>query len=397
MANKLEIKKHELSEFNNCTGNKYVDNDGIQPDTINFVIENSAWAQKFAEVLGTNLDSSEANNVGTATVTLVDKVIDGVSYKIFKFSNLKGNKGDKGDTGDKGEKGTEISNITSGSATTTDGITKTPVTVQYSDGKSTQFEVSAAQGVQGIQGNPVWVRYAQNNAGLGMSSTPTSETKYIGFYVGSTASEQGSAYTWSKYVGKQPSSVVIEGTNFIITWDDTTTTTVAIDVSQCQVATPVNGIVTSVNGKDGAVVVGKYEVVDGFSYDEFKNFKPDKSKNYRLTISYSLLDDDTSTDSKDIVIPTKYMTGEALDFFINQDRYATTGNYQSCEFFGGFAEDYINSGDYYIYNLYFINWGNIILETRLIGTNSSPAQVQFFCENVYNKKTKFIFGVEVEV
>lgn len=392
MANKLEIKKHELSEFNNGTGNKYVDNDGIQPDTINFVIENSAWAQKFAEVLGTNLDSSEANNVGTATVTLVDKVIDGVSYKIFKFSNLKGNKGDKGDTGDKGEKGTEISNITSGSATTTNGITKTPVTVQYSDGKSSQFVVSAAQGVQGVGGNPVWVRYAQNNAGLGMSPTPTSETKYIGFYVGSTASEQGSAYTWSKYVGKQPSSVVIEGTNFIITWDDTTSTTVAIDVSQCKVATPVNGIVTSVNGKDGAVVVGKYELVDAFLYDDFRNnFTADESKNYKLMIAYNV---STIPDiPKLILLPVMFLTGKELNEF-KSGGGAVGGNPTYTCYTGSFADDSF-SPDYYIHSLYFVNFGSVFLETRLIENGTSQSNVTV--EDVSNEHNNFIFSVGVEV
>lgn len=200
MASKLEIKKHELSEFNNSTGNKYEENDGVQPDAINYTIENSEYAVKYSEALASQPDISEVSTEGTPSVSIVDNPDAGIDgAKKFKFSHLKGDKG-----------------------------------------------------------NPVWVRYAQNNAGLGMTDTPTQDTKYIGFYVGSAASEQGSAYTWSKYVGKQPSSVVIEGTNFIISWDDSTSSTVSIDVSRCKVATPVKGIVTSVNGQDGAVVIKKY-------------------------------------------------------------------------------------------------------------------------------------------
>lgn len=42
-------------------------------------------------------DNSEANNVGTANVSFVDNIVDGVTYKKFKFSNLKGDKGDTGE------------------------------------------------------------------------------------------------------------------------------------------------------------------------------------------------------------------------------------------------------------------------------------------------------------
>ena len=48
----------------------------------------------FAQHLVDTPDNSEANNIGTANVSFVDNVVDGVTYKKFKFSNLKGDRGD---------------------------------------------------------------------------------------------------------------------------------------------------------------------------------------------------------------------------------------------------------------------------------------------------------------
>lgn len=118
-----------------------------------------------------------------------------------------------------------------------------------------------AKNLKGAGGDPAWVRYAKNEAGLDMSATPTSQTKFIGFYSGSVASTNPKDYTWSKYVGKEPSTIILQGQNFIITWDDSTTTTVAIDVSNCKTTEPVSGIVTSVNGQEGAVDIGAISTI----------------------------------------------------------------------------------------------------------------------------------------
>lgn len=230
MANKLEAKKHELSEFNNSTGNKYVDNDGVQPDSINYTIENSEYAVKYSEALANQPDISEVSTEGTPSVTMVDNPDAGIDgAKKFKFSHLKGDKG-----------------------------------------------------------NPVWVRYAQNNAGLGMTDTPTQDTKYIGFYVGSSAPSDASAITWSKYIGKSPSSVTLEGITFTITYDDGTSDTVQIDTSLCKVTTPITGIVTSVNGQDGAVTIPlnkTWDLIGFFTADQLAEYDEfEIGKTYRVYV-----------------------------------------------------------------------------------------------------------------
>lgn len=86
----------------------------------------TAEFQDFVNHLVDTPDTTEADNVGTPSVEFVNNVINGVTYKKFKFSNLKGAQGVKGDTGaqgiqgekgDKGDKGdtgesASITNVT---------------------------------------------------------------------------------------------------------------------------------------------------------------------------------------------------------------------------------------------------------------------------------------------
>ena len=85
--------KIDLLTINNGKG-EYNNGDSVQADTINAVVEGTAWVQS----LGTNQpNNSEANNVGTPSVS-IETLADGTPR--FKFDNLKGDKGDKGDTAD---------------------------------------------------------------------------------------------------------------------------------------------------------------------------------------------------------------------------------------------------------------------------------------------------------
>lgn len=291
----FEKKHHGSSEFNQ--GNKYVANDGVQPATINNAVENSLYDYAFIQALTETPDVSEANSPGTPSVTLIDNPgnAQGISgAKKFKFSHLKGATGATPNfsigtitagtsatdasvtiTGTPENpilnftvpRGRSISSITAGTPTSTNTQTTTPITVNYDDGTNSSFNVVSARG---LKGDPVWVRYATNNAGSGMTATPSSSTKYIGFYVGSAASTAASDYTWSKYVGKEPSAIsigvsddAVPSPEVTVEWDDgSSPTVVPVDTSDCHTTEPVNGIVTSVNGKDGAVITAdEYDAI----------------------------------------------------------------------------------------------------------------------------------------
>ena len=289
----FEKKKHAQDEFNN--GNKYVANDGVQPATINNLVENSLYTEAFAESLAATPDTSSAAQTGTPTVELVDNPAAGISgAKKFKFSNLKGATGatpnfsigtiTAGTSSTDASvtiagtpenpilnftvpRGRSISSITTGTPTSTNTQTTTPITVNYDDGTNSSFSVVSARG---LKGDPVWVRYATNGAGSGMTATPSSSAKYIGFYVGSTASTTASDYTWSKYVGKEPAAIsigvsddAVPSPEVTVEWDDgSSPTVVPVDTSDCHTTNPINGIVTSVNGKDGAVTTAdEYDAI----------------------------------------------------------------------------------------------------------------------------------------
>ena len=291
----FEKKHHGSSEFNR--GNKYVANDGVQPATINNAVENSLYDYAFLQALTETPDVSEANSTGIPSVTLIDNpsTAQGISgAKKFKFSHLKGATGATPNfsigtitagtsatdanvtiTGTSENpilnftvpRGRSISSITAGTPTSTNTQTTTPITVNYDDGTNSSFSVVAARG---LKGDPVWVRYATDGAGSGMVATPSSSTKYIGFYVGSTASTTASDYTWSKYAGKEPVAISIgvsddaaPSPKVTVEWDDgSSPTVVPVDTSACLATEPVNGIVTSVNGKDGAVTTAdEYDAI----------------------------------------------------------------------------------------------------------------------------------------
>lgn len=76
--------KIDISTINNGKG-KYNNGDGVQADTINAVVEGTAWVQ----ALGTNQpNNSEAGNVGTPRVS-IETLSDGTPR--FKFDNLNSN------------------------------------------------------------------------------------------------------------------------------------------------------------------------------------------------------------------------------------------------------------------------------------------------------------------
>lgn len=88
--------KIDLLTINNGKG-KYINGiDSVQADTINAVVEGTAWVQ----ALGTNQpNNSEADIVGTPSVS-IETLSDGTPR--LKFNNLKGEKGEKGEKGDTG-------------------------------------------------------------------------------------------------------------------------------------------------------------------------------------------------------------------------------------------------------------------------------------------------------
>ena len=79
-------------------GNEYVEGDFPTEETLNAANNNAFYSVDFTEALADAPDNTEAGNIGTPTVTLIDnvKTIDGVSktFKKFKFANLKGEPSD---------------------------------------------------------------------------------------------------------------------------------------------------------------------------------------------------------------------------------------------------------------------------------------------------------------
>lgn len=64
-------------------------------------------------------------------------------------------------------------------------------------------------GKDGSTGKSVFIRYSENSNGTNMTEKPTATTKYMGTYSGTKASSNPSDYSWSRYVGDNGNSVFI--------------------------------------------------------------------------------------------------------------------------------------------------------------------------------------------
>lgn len=87
-------RKKQASQIHG--GIEYRQGDDMTVDQLNAIVNNSFYAIDFAEALADTPDTSEVNNEGTPSVSFVDNVKtpvsggDPITYKKFKFSNLRG-------------------------------------------------------------------------------------------------------------------------------------------------------------------------------------------------------------------------------------------------------------------------------------------------------------------
>ena len=250
----FEKKKHAQDEFNK--GNKYVANDGVQPATINNLVENSLYTEAFAESLASTPDTTNVAQTGIPSVELVDNPSTGITgAKKFKFSNLKG------------EQGHSYFRASTSLATTATSVSSSFIQWGASsealisdsivDNNGNVFAVTArtaatsptipisyrtsirgtagADGTDGEDGASVFIRYSASSNGSNMTAAPAENTRYIGFYLGQSASNTASDYTWSQYVGKEISEVTIDEFSFVITYDDGTKSTAPLNTENCLV------------------------------------------------------------------------------------------------------------------------------------------------------------------
>lgn len=149
--------KVDSDQLNN--GQEYTTNSNVSREQLNSMINAGLYAQDFAEKLVENIDTSEADNVGTPTVTVVDGTgaTTDKPYKKFKFANLKGEQGSQGVQGEKGEKGETGSPAGFGTPTATiDDNVGTPSVIVTATGDDTakvfNFDFRNLKGEQGIRG-----------------------------------------------------------------------------------------------------------------------------------------------------------------------------------------------------------------------------------------------------
>ena len=119
------------SEING--GKEFTTDDNLTVAELNLLVNNSFYGVDFVEAIADTPDTSEANNVGVPSVS----VVDNGKFKKFKFSNLKGATGDKG---------AGISYI---EKSATVGIT-TGYRIHFDDGNFFDYEVKNGKGIRDI-------------------------------------------------------------------------------------------------------------------------------------------------------------------------------------------------------------------------------------------------------
>ena len=99
----FSAKKIDTTTING--GQQVVNGSGVTPELLNAPVESALYTEKAIEVLTSNIDTSDADVVGTPTVSFSSKTEGGVEYKYLKFANLKGKTGNTGRTGPEGPEG----------------------------------------------------------------------------------------------------------------------------------------------------------------------------------------------------------------------------------------------------------------------------------------------------
>lgn len=113
-ANTANSKADSAVSIANNADDK-ADNAILTANTANTNAKNAVQTANDTETFINHLvdtpDITDAGNVGTPNVTFINNIVDGVTYKKFKFSNLKGQKGDTGSANT-----LSIGTVTTGSA-----------------------------------------------------------------------------------------------------------------------------------------------------------------------------------------------------------------------------------------------------------------------------------------
>jgi hypothetical protein len=90
----FEPEHIDFSQING--GKEYDDSDIVSEEDINKLFKSASFVQKFVDVLGETIDTSEINGEGTPEASFVSVDVGGQFYKKLKLKNLKGRTGDSG-------------------------------------------------------------------------------------------------------------------------------------------------------------------------------------------------------------------------------------------------------------------------------------------------------------
>lgn len=142
-------------------------------------------------------------SIADSVLVQIQKVLDEYDKKMDVVmanqgvNGKDGKDGKDGATGKTGAAGKDGKDGKAGATGRTGATGKTGAT-----GATGKTGPAGRDGEAGKDGKNVYVKYAKDINGTGMTSTPTSETKYIGTYTGTSEPTSASAYLWSRMTGE---------------------------------------------------------------------------------------------------------------------------------------------------------------------------------------------------
>lgn len=188
---KIELKdgEEDISGTEDTVSGNGLDLEALRDQQINDILESNGL---------TMYDfMNSKDQIADSVMIQIQKILDEYDEKMDEVIKNQGKNGKDGKDGKDGLDGNDGKDGKSGNTGKTGATGATGKT--GAAGKNGSNGLNGKDGKDGSDGNSSYIRYATDENGANMTSTPGADTKYIGTFIGPDPSTNPADYTWTRY------------------------------------------------------------------------------------------------------------------------------------------------------------------------------------------------------